>query len=121
MSMGEKIISWGKQLTFIGALAAVGYLGETEKDGGFIKDIWAALKTASPPVAMVLFVLYWDEKNERREAQKQCNERTVDYIQSTNLQTGAATRAADALTSLAHGYETIATVLGLKLGVSKRG
>lgn len=112
--------SWAKHATFVGALAVVGYLGETGVDGGFIKDIWAALKTASPPVAMVLFVLFWDERRERRDAQKQCNERTVDYIQSTNLQTGAAGRAAEALTTLAHGFETIAMTLGLRLGNHRR-
>jgi hypothetical protein len=106
--------SWVKHLTFLGALGVIGYLGEKGGDGGFIKDIWAALKTASPPVAMVLFVLFWDERRERRDAQKQCNDRTVDFIQSTNLQTATAGKASDALTNLAHGFETIATIMGLK-------
>lgn len=113
------VASWAKHITFVAALGTIGYLGERGGDGGFIKDIWSALKTASPPVAMVLFVLFWDERRERRDAQKQCNDRTVDYIQSTNLQTVTGEKAADALTTLAHGFETIATILGLKF--EKRG
>jgi len=65
-------------------LAIIGWLGERGDDGGFIKDIWTALKTASPPVAMILLVLLLREQRERKEAQKQCNERTVDFVNATN-------------------------------------
>lgn len=112
--------TWAKHAAFVGALGVIGYFGETGADGGFVKDIWAALKTASPPVAMVLFVLFWDERRERRDAQTRYNERTVDYIQSTNLQAGSAGRAAEALTTLANGYETIAMTLGLRLERPRR-
>ena len=78
----------------MGLIAAIGYVGEQGGDGGFIKDIWTALKVSSPPVAMVLFALLLDERRERREAQRQCNERTVDYIKSTNLQTTASEKMA---------------------------
>lgn len=78
-----------KTMVPMAALGLVGWLADTGTDGGFIKDIWTALKTASPPVAMVLFVLFLDERRERREAQRQTNERTIDFINSTNSATNA--------------------------------
>lgn len=75
------LIRKGFALAFV---ALVGYLGESGSDGGFIKDVWASLKTASPPVAMVLFLLFLDERRERREAQRQCNERTEAFTDTTN-------------------------------------
>jgi hypothetical protein len=61
------------------------YLGEHGQDGGFIQDIWAQAKIASPLAAMLLLVLYFDEKRERRDAQRQCNDRTIEFIQSNNV------------------------------------
>lgn len=83
----------------VATLVALGWLGETGHDGGFIKDIWLSLKTASPPVAMILFVLLIDERRDRREAQKQTNERTIDFVQSTNGMSNAVSRMADGVSS----------------------
>lgn len=71
------------------AVAAVAYTAETGGDGGFIKDVWTAAKTASPFAAMFAVLAWLDEKRERREAQRQCNERTIDFIEATNAVTTA--------------------------------
>lgn len=76
------------------ALAFVGWIGETGADGGFIKDIWSGLKTASPTLAMIIFVLLMDERRERREAQRQTNERTIDFVNATNSATTALNQMA---------------------------
>lgn len=94
-SLSAKLADTVKKLAAVGAVVGVGYIGESGQDGGFIKDVWAALKTASPPVAMVMFILFLDERRERRECQRQLNERTVDFIQSTNAADAAFSRALD--------------------------
>jgi hypothetical protein len=66
-------------------IAAIGYMGEHGTDGGFIKDIWTAAKTASPLAAMFAILAWLDERRERREAQKQCNDRTIEFVKATNL------------------------------------
>ena len=65
-------------------VAAIGYIGEHGSDGGFIKDIWTAAKTASPMAAMFAILAWLDEKRERRESQKQCNDRTLDFVNTIN-------------------------------------
>jgi len=80
MKVGD-LLAKGVPLIIAGLLWLFGEKGENK----FVQEIWAMLKGASPPVAMVLFYLFMREQTERREAQKQCNERTVDFIRSTNL------------------------------------
>lgn len=65
-------------------VVVLGYAGEKGVDGGFIKDVWMAAKTASPFAAMLAIMAWLDEKRERREAQKQCNERTMDFVKTVN-------------------------------------
>lgn len=76
------------------ALASLGGLAETGYDGGFIKDIWSGLKTASPTLAMILFVLYWDEKKERRASNDRLYQRTIAFVEATNLASEAFNRIA---------------------------
>lgn len=78
-------------------LAALAYLGESGKDGGFIKDIWAAAKTASPFAAMLALFAWLSERQERRTAQEQCQERTISFVNSTNAQAGAMERLVDVI------------------------
>lgn len=82
-------------------IAVVSWFGTKNGDGGFIKDIWATLQTASPPVSMVLFLLWLDERRERRESQRQCNDRTIDFIQSTNSQSASSLKMGDGIKQLA--------------------
>ena len=88
-------VDWAKlgvvfrNITFLIGLGLVAYLGERGGDGGFIKDMWAQAKIASPFAAMLALFAWLAEREERREAQRQCNERTIDFIQSTNLQTNS--------------------------------
>lgn len=83
-----------QRLATAGLLAALAYFGEKGDDGGFIKDVWLAAKTASPFAAMLALFLLLDERAERRSAQKQCNERTIDFVQSTNSTSAALSQMA---------------------------
>jgi len=75
----------------MGGVGVVMYLGEHSGPGsGFISDLWSAAKTASPLAAMFAILVWTDERRERREAQKQCNERTLDFIRSVGAQTVAS-------------------------------
>lgn len=99
----ERLIDLARKTFWAGIVAVVAYLGENGKDGGFVKDVWASLKTASPPVAMLLFLLLLDERRERREAQRQCNERTEAFTESTNGTANVLQRFTDALRDVADG------------------
>jgi hypothetical protein len=81
----SKVGSLIQKVGWLGGVGLVIYLGENTGNA-FINDVWAAAKTASPLAAMFAILVWADERRERREAQKQCNERTVDFIQATNLQ-----------------------------------
>jgi hypothetical protein len=75
-------------------MVAVGWIGETGADGGFIKDIWASLKTASPPVAMVtsfgIYILWKEWQKDRGEHA----ERTLDFNKTLNRYARLLERAA---------------------------
>ena len=101
MDLAERVADTIKKLVAVGVVVVIGYLGESGQDGGFIKDIWAALKTASPPVAMVMFILFLDERRERRDCQKQLNGRTIDFIHSTNGAISTFDRAIEKMTGVA--------------------
>ncbi len=100
----ERLADFIRKALAVIAVFVVGYLGESGNDGGFIKDIWSSLKTASPPVAMVLFLLFLDERRERREAQRQCNDRTIDFNATIN--------------ELKNGFDALMTLLK---GLGRRG
>lgn len=96
----DRFIPLLQKLLAVGGVVAIGYVGETGQDGGFVKDVWAAMKTASPPVAMVMLMLFLDERRERRDSQKELNERTIDFIQSTNGANATFGKALDKLTTV---------------------
>jgi len=79
----QRILGNVQKLLWLAGIVALAYFGK--EDGGFVRDIWDAAKTASPFAAMLAILLFFDERRERREAQRQCNERTIDFIQSTNV------------------------------------
>lgn len=108
----EKISATFRQLAVVVAAAITGYLSTAGLDGGFLKDIWGGLTNASPPVAMILFVLLLRSEAKREEANRQCNDRTIDFINSTNLQANSAGRTAEAFKELSPILQTVATVLG---------
>lgn len=70
-------------LSFL-ALGAVAYFGEKGYDGGFIKDLWTQAKLASPFAAMLALYAWQREVRDRKEAQEQCADRTVDFIKTAN-------------------------------------
>lgn len=80
----DRIFSFLKYLSVAVGFVGIAYLGQTGKDGGFIRDLWEAGKVASPFATMFAVLFFLDERRERREAQKQCNERTISFVESTN-------------------------------------
>jgi len=109
----DKAPTWIRQAVLVVAAGAAGYLSTLGVDGGFIRDIWGGLTQASPPVAMVLFVLLLRSEAKREEANRQCNDRTIDFIKSTNLQANSADRTAEAFKELSPVLQTIATAIGV--------
>ena len=87
-----------KGLPILG-IAAIGYAGEHGSDGGFLQDIWMAAKTASPLAAMFTTLAWLDERRERREAQKQCNDRTIEFVKTTNTAIGTFDKTLAKLTT----------------------
>lgn len=92
-----RLETWAKQIGMFIALGAVAWLSESGQDGGFIKDLWSGAKTASPFAAMFAIIAWLSERKERQEAQRQCNERTIDFVQATNHQATAAEKVAAGL------------------------
>ena len=116
----EKLADWLKRAPLFIGLAAFAWLSETGNDGGFVRDIWTAAKTASPLAAMVALYLLYDERRERREAQRQCNDRTIDFVQSTNLQANSSGRTAEAVRDMAEALGTLGDSIGLPKRRAKR-
>lgn len=80
----QRILAFGQRLFYVGCALAATWMGQTQPEGPF-KDIWEGLKTASPTLSMILLVLYLRSDAERREAQRQCSERTVEFINANNV------------------------------------
>lgn len=83
-------------------IVVVAYVGETGNDGGFIKDIWAAAKTASPFAAMFATLAWLSERQERRKAQEQCQERTISFVESTNQHSTALEKMVEAVKQISN-------------------
>lgn len=90
-------------------IALVAYVGETGKDGGFIKDLWNAAKTASPFAAMFAVMAWLRADAERRKAQEQCQERTISFVESTNQHSTALEKMVEAVRTISG---TIISVTG---------
>ncbi len=116
----SKLLSTFQKIVWMAIIAGLAYIGEKGNDGGFIKDIWAAAKTASPFAAMFAVLVWGDERRERREAQRQCNDRTIDYIHSTNMQATAAEKLTGVVREMSNVMRDFAanspTVIGKKRG-----
>lgn len=93
MTLGGHVANLAKIGGTVIVLGAVAYVGEHPGiDGGMLQDVWNALKTASPPVSMVLFLFLLKSEAERRQAQRETSERTIDFIKSTNAAAAALER-----------------------------
>lgn len=102
-------------------VAVVAYVGENGQDGGFVKDVWAQAKLASPFAAMLALMFLVDQVKERRTAQKELNERTIDFIKSTNLQISAADKVGGAVREMAMAMREVASYFKFSTPVKKKG
>jgi len=96
----DRLFSFLKYTSVVAGFVGIAYLGQTGKDGGFIRDLWDAAKTASPFAAMFAILFFLDERRERREAQRQCNDRTMSFVESTNEQASNLEKLIEAINQL---------------------
>ena len=93
----DRFLKVMKATIFTVLLVLIAYIGETGRDGGFIKDIWSAAKTASPFAAMFAVLAWLSERQDRRAAQVELLERTVGFVEATNEQSGSIERMVEAI------------------------
>ncbi len=93
----SKLVTAIKSVGAMLFVVAIAYVGETGQDGGFIKDVWAAAKTASPFAAMFATLAWLRADTERRKAQEQCQERTISFVESTNQHSAALEKMVEAV------------------------
>ena len=79
-------------------LAGIAWFAEHQQEG-LVQDVWNAAKTASPFAAMFSILLFFDERRERREAQRQCQDRTIEFIEANNYAHASLEKAIALLTS----------------------
>lgn len=92
----QRLLATLNKIVWMAALAAFYWLAERQQDG-LIQDVWTAAKTASPFAAMFCILLFFDERRERREAQRQCQDRTIEFIEANNYAHASLEKAIDLL------------------------
>lgn len=107
LARGDKSANALRSITAIFAVVVVAYVGETGVDGGFIKDVWAAAKTASPFAAMFATLAWLSERQERRRAQEQCQERTISFVESTNQHSTALEKMVEVVKQISSTMSTV--------------
>ena len=117
MNGGDKVLNVIRSAGAMALVLVVAYVGETGVDGGFVKDIWAAAKTASPFAAMFAVMAWLSERQERRRAQEQCQERTISFVESTNQHSTALEKMVEAVRAISG---TIIDVTGGRNRATKR-
>lgn len=93
----DKLYDLLKKVTAVGGLAAVMYLGETGKDGGFIKDVWAAAKTAGTFGCLFATLAWLNERQASKKAQEELLERTISFVESANAGARSLEKMVDAV------------------------
>src|SRR5690349_19303304 len=83
----------------VAALGAVGWASESGLDGGIFKDVWAAVKGTSALGAMVFFLLWLDERSERKKSDLRLFERTMGFTETTNSLSNALDKIASSMSS----------------------
>lgn len=109
----DKLIDLIKKLSAVGLLAAAAYLGETGRDGGFIKDLWAAAKTAGTFGCLFATLAWLDERRRSSKAQEELLERTISFVESSNQGSRALEKMTDAV-------KEIGSVIASKITTSRR-
>jgi hypothetical protein len=97
---GDRVITMLRSVGAMAVVVVVAYIGETGVDGGFIKDVWAAAKTASPFAAMFATLAWLKSDRERQRAQDQCQERTISFVESTNQHSAALEKMVEAVRTI---------------------
>jgi hypothetical protein len=108
----DRLTDFLTKIAAVGGLTLIAYFAETGRDGGFIKDIWDAAKVASPFAAMFATFAWLSERGERRDAQRQCNDRTISFVEATNTQSGAIENMVAAVKQLADGFSSVSSRRG---------
>lgn len=121
MNGGDKVLNLLRSAGAMTVILVVAYVGETGKDGGFIKDIWAAAKTASPFAAMFAVMAWLSERQERRKAQDQCQERTISFVESTNQHSTALEKMVEAVKTISGTLESVDGGSGRRITRRRRG
>lgn len=80
----QRLLSFAHRFSWLAGIGAFMYFGEHGGDGGFVKELWEQAKVASPFAACLSLFLLFDQVRERREAQRQCQDRTIDFIIAHN-------------------------------------
>jgi len=106
----QRIVGGAKKVGWFGLVG--GFMYFARDDQSLMHDIWNAAKTASPFAAMWAILLFIDERAERREAQRQCNERTIDFIQTNHVASAALDKNSAANDKLGQAVRELATVVG---------
>lgn len=88
-SLRRTLSIYFNRLLVVGGVVGIAYLGESGHDGGFIKDVWNAAKTASPFAAMFAVMAWLKADQERKDAQTQLYERTISFVEAANKQSAA--------------------------------
>lgn len=87
--MMQQITTAVNRLLIVSGLVAVAYVGESGADGGFIRDLWNAAKTASPFAAMFAVMAWLKADQERLRSQRELYERTIMFVEASNKQSAA--------------------------------
>ena len=93
----EKFYDLLKKTGGVALLAAATYLGETGKDGGLIRDVWAAAKTAGTFGCLFATLAWLNEKRASQKAQEELLERTISFVESSNAQSRALEKIVEAV------------------------
>lgn len=110
-STSDRLFNLATKLGTAVGLGFATWLGETGHDGGFVRDIWKMAQTASPFAAMFAIYAWQRADRERRDAQQQTYERTIDFTNTINAINATIAPVFSALTEMRHLID----------GLSKRG
>ena len=105
--IAKAIATWLRNAGLLATFGVVAYVGESGIDGGFLKDLWAAAKTAGTFGCLFATLAWIDEKADRKRAEQQLFDRTIGFTESTNRQATANENGVDALKEMATALRSL--------------